>query len=79
MPNNTKRPKYITDMINHANAYLRTMDKDGEKSSLFTWMCDYLRKHNYYQGFNLYKKCNLNGKETIILTDINDYEFIQLC
>lgn len=75
MTNNKKRPKYITDMVNHANAYLRTMGKDGENSSLFTWMCDYLRKHKHYQGFNLCR----NYKETIILTDINDYEFIQLC
>ena len=59
MANNKKRPKYITDMVNHANAYLR--------------------KHNHYQGFNLYKKHNLNGIETIILTDIEHYEFIQLC
>ena len=78
MANNTKRPKYITDMINHANAYLRTMGKDGENSSLFTWMCDYLIKHNHYQGFNLYKKHSLNGIETIINAHINDYEFIQL-
>ncbi len=75
MANNKKRPKYITDMVNHANAYLRAMGKDAENSSLFRWMCDYLRKHNHYQGFKLYRKY----QGIIILTDIEHYEFIQLC
>lgn len=71
------RPKYVTEMLDECNRYLRnnkvkdvTYSKRQHRDNLFLFMCDYLLSRNLYRGYNFYKEVytykNSEGQEVYL-------------
>jgi hypothetical protein len=67
MAKNKKRPKYVEEFINEVNASLKFLGIKDESNDLFIFACGYLLKHKMYEGFNFYKRKNVNGEDRLVL------------
>lgn len=60
MSRTKKRPQYIQDLVKETNKHLEVMNIKNEGDTLFRFVCYLLMKRNMYQGFNFFKKVQLN-------------------
>lgn len=84
MARNKKRPQYVTDMVKSVNERLRQAKvKDPYNDTLFMWICDWLMKRGYYQGYNFYiDKYNDYARKVIPVlagtADPEKYDYLQI-
>ena len=83
---NKKRPKYIKDIIEDVNFYLRMNKVKDENDTLFMWLCNYLSDKDMYQGFNYHKYGDkvaneVTGERIVILAgsyEKDKFDFLQV-
>lgn len=78
-----KRPQYLVNMINETNEYLRLNRVTDEHDSLFGFMCAYLLKRDFYQGFNYFKdEYNTHVKDVVSVFagsyKKGEYDYLQI-